>query len=215
MTEQNDFESELAELAALEVAMYDPLDAAAELSETVKEKEEDAPPEVAELDATPDAPPASEPPPPVSGIAMVGGQVARASVTPSITSEPGPTGRDQASFDPPVDNVEAAMDHLAETMDFNVSRKVSEDEGPADKQILIRSTQRDHERWKLAAEREGESLSAFVRRIVNGSVTEILDCSHPAESRQTYPWSETCLKCGLRLRDGGDNSPNSAAGRRG
>ena len=193
MTEHNDFESELAELAALEVAMYDPLAAAAELSETVKEEEEEEEeaPEVAEL------------------------QVARASVTPSITSEPGPTGRDQGSFDPPVDNVEAAMDHLAETMDLNVSRKVSEDEGPADKQILIRSTQRDHERWKLAAEREGESLSAFIRRIVNGSVTEILDCSHPLESRQTYPWSETCLKCGLRLRDGGDNSPNSAAGRRG
>ncbi len=214
MTEQEDFESELAELTAIEVAMYDPLAAAAELSETVKE-EEAAPPEVAELDATPDAPSTSEPPPPVSGISMVDGEVTRALVTPSITSEPGPTGRDQASFDPPVDNVEAAMDHLAETMDFNVSRKVSKDEGPADKQILIRSTQRDHERWKLAAEREGESLSAFVRRIVNGNVTEILDCSHPAELRQSYPWSETCLKCGTRLRDGGDNSPNSATGRRG
>ena len=72
MTEHNDFESELAELAALEVAMYDPLAAAAELSETVKEEEEEEEeaPEVAELDATPDAPPASEPPPPVSGIAM-------------------------------------------------------------------------------------------------------------------------------------------------
>ncbi len=131
MTEQEDFESELAELTAIEVAMYDPLAAAAELSETVKEEEEDAPPEVAELDATPDAPSTSEPPPPVSGISMVDGEVTRALVTPSITSEPGPTGRDQASFDPPVDNVEAAMDHLAETMDLNLSRKVSEDEGPA------------------------------------------------------------------------------------
>lgn len=172
--------------------------------------------ELAELEALEalEAEPAPEPPPPVTGITMIAGQVLRDPFTPTMASgEGGPTGRDQGSFDPPVDNVEAAMDHLAETMDLSVSRKVSEDEGPADKQILIRSTQRDHERWKLAAEREGESLSAFVRRVVNGSVTDILDCSHPLEFRQSYPWSETCLKCGTRLRDGGDNSPN--IGRRG
>ena len=194
MTEQDDFESDLAELAAIE----------------------------AELEPTP----AAEPAPSASMITMITDQATRQTgpsrsvllpreSVPMVSDEPSPTGRNQGSFDPPVDNVEAAMDHLAETMDLNVSRKVSEDEGPADKQILIRSTQRDHERWKLAAEREGESLSAFVRRVVNGSVTDILDCSHPAESRQVYPWSETCLKCGTRLRDGGDNSPNSAAGRRG
>lgn len=126
-----------------------------------------------------------------------------------------PTGRFQASFGPPPDNVEAAMDKLAETLDPKVSKAISDDDGPADKQVLIRSTARDHERWKLAAEREGKSLSAFIREIVNNNVAEILDCSHPLEFRQSYPWSETCLKCGTRLRDGGDNSPNSATGRRG
>lgn len=128
---------------------------------------------------------------------------------------PSPTGRFQASFDPPPDNVEAAMNKLAETLDPKVSKAISDDDGPADKQVLIRSTARDHERWKLAAEREGKSLSAFIREIVNNNVADILDCSHPLEARQSYPWSETCLKCGTRLRDGGDNSPNSASGRRG
>ena len=130
---------------------------------------------------------------------------------------PSPVGRFQPSFDPTpaIDNVEAAMDKFAETLDPKVSTAISDDDGPADKQVLIRSTARDHERWKLAAEREGKSLSAFIREIVNSSVTEILDCSHPMEFRQNYPWSETCLKCGTRLRDGGDASPNSAAGRRG
>lgn len=128
---------------------------------------------------------------------------------------PSPTGRFQASFDRPLDNIEAAMDKLAETLDPKVSKAISDDDGPADKQVLIRSTARDHERWKLAAEREGKSLSAFIREIVNNNVADILDCSHPLEFRQSYPWSETCLKCGTRLRDGGDNSPNSATGRRG
>jgi len=97
------------------------------------------------------------------------------------------------------DNVEAAMDKLAETLDPKISTKISDDDGPADKQILIRSTQKDHERWKVAAEREGKSLSGFVRDIVNTSVTEILDCSHPMEYRESYPWSERCLKCDTRL----------------
>ena len=97
------------------------------------------------------------------------------------------------------DNVEAAMDKLAETLDPKISQKVSDDDGPADKQILIRSTQRDHERWKLAAEREGKSMSAFIRELVNSMVAEVLDCSHPMEFRQQYAWQETCLKCDTRL----------------
>jgi hypothetical protein len=97
------------------------------------------------------------------------------------------------------DNIEAAMDRVAETLEPKVSQKVSDDDGPADKQILIRSTHRDHERWKLAAEREGKSLSAFIRELVNSMVAEVLDCSHPEEFRQRYPWQESCLKCETRL----------------
>ena len=98
------------------------------------------------------------------------------------------------------DNVEAAMHDLAEGMDLTVSTKVSDDDGPADKQILIRATENDRERWKRAAEVAEVSLSALIRETMNIKVAEILDCSHPMEFRQSYPWAEHCKKCGSRLR---------------
>ena len=132
----------------------------------------------------------------------------------AMQAEPEPTPEPVAQYDPLTaaaalsqkiydaeveDNVEAAMDKVAETLDTKISTKISDDDGPADKQILIRSTAKDHERWKVAAEREGKSLSGFVRDLVNLSVTEILDCSHPEEYRERYPWSERCTKCDTRL----------------
>lgn len=150
--------------------------------------------EMEEIEASMEAEPEPEPEPVVQHDPMV----AAAELAEKIHQQE----IDDAQKD--LDNVEAAMDKVAETLDHTISSKISDDDGPADKQILIRSTVRDHERWKLAAEREGKSLSAFVRDIVNVSVTEILDCSHPAEYRQTYPWSDSCLKCGTRLWEKGD-----------
>ena len=118
--------------------------------------------------------------------------------TPIVTTTPHPDIR-IAEPTPVFNPLEAAMDKVAETLEPKVSQKISDDDGPADKQILIRSTQRDHERWKLAAEREGKSLSGFIRELVNSMVAEVLDCSHPEEFRQRYPWQETCLKCETRL----------------
>jgi len=97
------------------------------------------------------------------------------------------------------DNIEAAMNHVAEDMDLTVSTKVSDDDGPADKQILIRATEGDKERWKRAAEVAEVSLSALIRDTMNIKVTDILDCSHPMEFRQKYPWAEFCTKCDIRL----------------
>jgi len=105
----------------------------------------------------------------------------------------------EATFAPGQDNVEAAMHDLAEGMDLTVSTKVSDDDGPADKQILIRATEHDRERWKRAAEVEGVSLSALIRSTMNGRVTEILDCTHPPQFRKTYPWADFCTKCDMRL----------------
>lgn len=105
-----------------------------------------------------------------------------------------------ATFAPGQDNVEAAMHDLAEGMDLTVSTKVSDDDGPADKQILIRATEHDRERWKRAAEVAEMSLSALIRETMNGKVADILDCSHPMEFRVSYPWAEHCKKCGSRLR---------------
>lgn len=106
----------------------------------------------------------------------------------------------EATFAPGQDNVEAAMHDLAEGMDLTVSTKVSDDDGPADKQILIRATEHDRERWKRAAEVAEMSLSALIRETMNLKVADILDCSHPPEFRVSYPWAEHCKKCGSRLR---------------
>ena len=97
------------------------------------------------------------------------------------------------------DNVEATMNDLAEGMDLTISTRVSDDDGPADKQVLIRATERDRERWKRAAEKAEVSLSALIRDTMNLKVTDILDCSHPMEYRQSYPWAEFCTKCDVRL----------------
>jgi len=106
----------------------------------------------------------------------------------------------EVTFAPAQDNVEAAMHEIAEDLDLTVSTKVSDDDGPADKQILIRATEHDRERWKRAAEVASVSLSALIRETMNAKVAEILDCSHPMEFRVSYPWAEHCKKCGSRLR---------------
>ena len=105
----------------------------------------------------------------------------------------------EVTFAPGQDNVEAAMHEIAEDLDLTVSTRVSDDDGPADKQILIRATEHDRERWKRAAEVEGVSLSALIRSTMNTKVTEILDCTHPLQFRKSYPWAEFCTKCDMRL----------------
>lgn len=99
-----------------------------------------------------------------------------------------------------MDNLVAAMNRVAETLDPVISQSISDDDGPANKQILIRATEADHERWKRAAEKCGQSVAQFIRETVNTKVTDILDCSHPLEQRRKYPWAEFCLRCNARLR---------------
>ena len=112
---------------------------------------------------------------------------------------PAPEEGAEITFAPGQDNVEAAMHEIAEDMDLTVSTKVSDDDGPADKQILIRATENDRERWKRAAEVEHVSLSALIRSTMNARVTDILDCSHPLQFRKEYPWASFCTKCDMRL----------------
>lgn len=71
---------------------------------------------------------------------------------------------------------------------------------PADKQVLVRVTEETREEWKLAAEALSISLSELVRSSVQTRVNDTLYCTHPAQYRKVYPWSESCLKCGTRLR---------------
>jgi len=92
------------------------------------------------------------------------------------------------------------MDKVAETLTPTVSTINKEDDGPADKQVLIRTTEPERDRWRKAAEKEGISLSQFIRDLLNARARELLECSHPIDQRRWYPWSEFCLKCNTRLR---------------
>ena len=99
------------------------------------------------------------------------------------------------------DNVEAAMNHLADHLDPTVGPTTGAEPGaPAVAQVLCRTTHEERERWKQAAEARGLSLSEFVRAVVGGATSEVLDCQHPLNQRRWYPWAEFCLACGNRLR---------------
>lgn len=99
-----------------------------------------------------------------------------------------------------LDNLVAAIAREAENKDKAVSTEVSPEDGPADKNILIRLNSKDRERWKEAADKMGTSVSQMIRDTVNSKVADVLDCSHPINQRRYYPWSEFCLACGTRLR---------------
>lgn len=93
------------------------------------------------------------------------------------------------------------MNQVAETIEPTIPANTGTGDGEtASKQVLLRATERDHERWKRAAEKEGISMSEFIRNCCNQAAGDILECQHPIEMRKTYPWSERCLACGLRLR---------------
>lgn len=69
-----------------------------------------------------------------------------------------------------------------------------------DKQVLIRVSETQRDQWQSAAEADGQSVSEWLRQMADSRWREIFSCTHPIESRQVYPWSEFCLKCGVRLR---------------
>lgn len=98
------------------------------------------------------------------------------------------------------DNLKAAINKVAETLNPTVSTINKDDDGPADKQVLIRTTDKERDRWKAAAEKQGIPLSQFIRDLLNEKAQELLDCSHPINMRRYYPWAEFCLKCDTRLR---------------
>jgi hypothetical protein len=101
--------------------------------------------------------------------------------------------------EPTNSNIRAAMDKVAENIDMSVSPLVKEDDGPADKQILIRTTDYERDRWKDASSKEQLTVSAWIRNTLNAEAKNILECSHPVEFVKYYPWARTCMKCGQRL----------------
>lgn len=92
------------------------------------------------------------------------------------------------------------MDKVTENLNPTVKTINKDDDGPADKQVLIRTTETERNKWKLAAEKEGLNLSQFIRDTINARAKELLECTHPTDQRRFYPWAEFCLKCNTRLR---------------
>ena len=106
---------------------------------------------------------------------------------------------DETVFVP--DNVEAAMQKVAETIKPTRRPNTGAEEGSsASKQVLIRTTEEDHARWKEASEKQGITLSEFLRNAANFSASDVLDCKHPAEYLKWYPWGKRCTKCKLHFK---------------
>jgi len=98
------------------------------------------------------------------------------------------------------DNIDAAMEKVAQSM--KPTRKANAGGGdgePTQKQVLIRTTEADHERWKEAAEKNGMSMSEFLRMAANDAASKLGECQHPIENRKTYPWASFCMLCNKRL----------------
>ena len=74
------------------------------------------------------------------------------------------------------------------------------DNGPRDKQVLIRVSEMQRDKWQEAAEADNLSVSEWLRSMADHRYREIFECLHPIEHRRSYPWSEHCMLCGARLR---------------
>ncbi len=102
------------------------------------------------------------------------------------------------------DNIEAAMGKVAESMTMSVSKNIEEDGEPAQKQVLFRASEREHRRWKQAADANKLSMAEFIRETMNKAADAVLDCPHPISKRKIYPWANICTVCRARLPLGGD-----------
>lgn len=99
-----------------------------------------------------------------------------------------------------VDNLRAAMSSVIQGVeDMRIQPIVKSDSGPADKQVLIRTTEEERNRWKDAAARQEKNLSAWIRDSLNAEASLNLDCQHPMNETKFYPWATICMKCGQRL----------------
>lgn len=98
------------------------------------------------------------------------------------------------------DNIEAAMDKVADSMTPTRKKNTGSAPGePTQKQVLVRVTESDHKRWQESAEKSGMSMAEFIRLAVNDACEKTGECQHPLENRKQYPWASFCLKCNVRL----------------
>ena len=99
------------------------------------------------------------------------------------------------------DNIQAAVDDVMNVTELTRKANTGAKPGlPANKQVLIRATDEDHERWKSAAAELGVSLAEFVRDVCN-KAAGTTGCQHLPQDRKVYPWMQKCMKCGKRFTD--------------
>jgi predicted DNA-binding protein len=97
--------------------------------------------------------------------------------------------------------IRAAIDKvMEEDKDLSISNPATSNGEIVDKQVLIRASEHDRDRWKMSAEKSGVTLSAWIRDSLNRSASDALDCPHPLNFRRFYPWAEICLACKTRLK---------------
>lgn len=96
-------------------------------------------------------------------------------------------------------NLGAAMKKIAESTNLTVSPMDKSEEGPAGTSVLIRTTEENRERWRKAAEISGQTMSSWIRDLLNARATELLECQHPLNMMKLYPWAKICTKCNTRL----------------
>ena len=109
---------------------------------------------------------------------------------------------------PTPEMMEAMSEVLSEMDDVAVKPVTPTDDepgAPADKQLLVRCTESEKELWKQAAQAHGETMAAYVRRVLNEDAQKSTNCSHPRGQVKVYPWGTPplfCLACKTRIEPG-------------
>lgn len=102
--------------------------------------------------------------------------------------------------EPADDNLSAAMEKVAENVSMGRRSNTGSKPGePAQKQVIVRTSEASHDRWKQAAEIQGVSLAEFIRALADAEAKRLLECTHPEQFVVRYPWLTKCKKCGERL----------------
>jgi len=97
------------------------------------------------------------------------------------------------------ENIRAAINKVVSSSDMSIRPMAKDEDGPAGKQVLIRTTESDRENWKKVSEMSGITLSAWIRDTLNAKARTFLECEHPSEMIRSYPWATVCTKCNRRL----------------
>lgn len=98
-----------------------------------------------------------------------------------------------------MDNLDAAMAHVADSIEPTIHRSTGATDDDPIQQVLIRAPKSSHARWKDAAARLGVSLAQYVRDLCDAKAAELLDCVHPQSAIRINRWGHFCGTCGQQI----------------